>query len=111
MAELGGVKSSLIPADIAPALIPDWGLSCVTGTASVNHESWGYKRLERLIRRMGCVATDELNKKDGVRLLLCSDIHTRTGKGQRADQWGIPKMSIADFLKQVSDEGIDPSQF
>jgi len=111
MAELLGVKSSLIPTNSAPALIPDLGLICVTGTASVNQESWGYKRLEGLIRRIGCVPTDELNKKDGVRLLLCSDIHTRTGKGQRANQWRIPKMSIADFLKQVSEEGIDLSQF
>ena len=111
MAELLGVKSSLIPTDSAHALIPDSGLICVTGTASVSHESWGYKRLERLIRRIGCVPTDELNRKDGVRLLLCSDIHTRTGKGQRADQWGIPKMSIADFLKRVSEEGVDLSQF
>ena len=111
MAERLEVKSSLIPTDSAHALIPDSGLICVTGTASVNQVSWGYKRLERLIRRIGCVPTDELNRKDGVRLLLCSDIQTRTGKGQRADQWGIPKMSIADFLKQVSEEGVDLSQF
>jgi len=111
MAEPLGVRSSLIPTDSAPALIPDWGLIRVTGTARVNHESSGYKRLERLIRRMGFVPKDELNKKDGVRFLLCPDIHTRTGEGQRADQWGILKMSIADFLKQVSDGGIDPSQF
>lgn len=111
MAALLRVESVLTSTEIADAPIPDFGLICVTGTASVNNESWGYTRLERLIRRIGCEPTDELNKKDGVQLLLCSDIHTRTGKGQKADQWGIPKMSIANFLNKLSEEGIDLSQY
>jgi hypothetical protein len=35
----------------------------------------------------------------------------QTGKEHGAGQWGIPKMSIADFPKKVSEEGIDLSQF
>ena len=62
-----------------------------------------------MIRRVNLIPTNTLNKRDGVQLLLCPDVHVRTGKGKKAAEWNIPLMTIADFLDEVERRGINLS--
>lgn len=107
MAQLLGVESTLVEDSAEEVEIPEGQLICVTSTQIINGETWSYARLERVITKTGNTPTNQLNKKDGVRLLLCPDVNSRTGKAKKAAEWGIPMMTISDFLERLSQEGFD----
>lgn len=106
MAGLLGLKTSLT-ADEPPAVKLSAGsLVCVTSEATVFGKSWSFESLSLVIEKMECRPTNQLNKKGGVSLLLCPEVHARTGKAKKAVNWGIPMMSFADFLEMAIERGV-----
>ena len=105
MAGLLGLETSLIVDEPPAAEISTGSLVCVTSEATVFGKSWSFESLSVLIEKMECRPTNQLNKKDGVSLLLCPEVHARTGKAQKAATWGIPMMSFADFLELSIERG------
>ena len=106
MADLLGLETSLI-ADERPSVELSAGsLVCVTSEATIFGKSWSFESLSILIEKLDCKPTNQLNKKDGVSVLLCPEVHARTGKAQKAANWGIPMMSFADFLELAIERGL-----
>lgn len=109
MAGLLGLETSLV-ADVTPEPIISPGLLvCVTSEATIFGRSWSYESLSIVIQKLECRPTNQLNKKDGVSVLLCPETHVRTGKASKAVGWGIPMMSFADFLEHAIAQGVDIS--
>ena len=107
MASLLGLETSLVADQPPNPIIFRGSLLCVTSEATVFGHSWSYESLSVVIQKLECRATNKLNKKDGVSVLLCPETHVRTGKASKAVGWGIPMMSFADFLEYAIGEGID----
>lgn len=110
MARLLGLETSLVADQPPSAEILPGSLVCVTSETTVFGRSWSFESLSVVIEKMDCKPTNQLNKKDGVSLLLCPEIHTRTGKAQKAVNWGIPLMSFADFIELAIQRGLLPEQ-
>jgi DNA polymerase-3 subunit epsilon len=73
-------------------------LICATGTALIDGREMSKNQLSRLVEEHGHRFTDNLTKKAGVNLLLVDSYGTQSGKAQQALRWGIPVMSVADYL-------------
>ena len=110
MAGLLGLETSLIADERPIGELSAGLLVCVTSEATIFGKSWSFESLSVLIEKLDCKPTNQLNKKDGVSLLLCPEIHVRTGKAQKAANWGIPMMSFADFLELAIERGLLPEE-
>lgn len=73
-------------------------LICATGTAIIDGREMPKDELARLVEYHGHRFTNALTKKAGVNLLLVDSYGTQSGKAQQALRWGIPVMSVADYL-------------
>jgi DNA polymerase-3 subunit epsilon len=88
--------------EAAKAEIPGTGsLICVTGTSTINGKHWGKKEISEFLTSYGFVFTDQLNKSDGVALLLQESEGSQSSKVEKARRWGIPRMTIDTFLTEV----------
>jgi len=85
--------------------IPEKGsLICVTGTATLNGKYWGKKEIADLLANRGFKFTDELSKSAGVSLLLQESEGSQSGKVEKARRWGIPRMTIENFIEEIEKE-------
>jgi len=101
LANLVGLRTKLVATDRPSAEVPSSGLICVTSSQIVDGETWSFESLKPLIEEIGCEATNVLQKKKPPALLLCPDINGHSRKSEMAKQWGIPMMTISEFLERV----------
>lgn len=85
----------------AKADVPESGsLICVTGTSTLNGKHWGKKEISDFLESNGFIFTDQLNKSDGVALLLQESEGSQSNKVDKARRWGIPRMTIESFITE-----------
>ncbi|MCY4368678.1 MAG: exonuclease domain-containing protein [bacterium] len=70
---------------------------CFTGTATVGGETFDRSALERMAAIAGLVPVRSVTKKN-CDLLVAADIATNSGKARKARAYGIPLISVADFV-------------
>lgn len=98
-ADLLGVKSSLVETGSETELALQAGaLISATGNAIVDGQVLSKEDLALIIEKRGFKFIYEFAKKDGIGLLLADDASSQSGKAARARRWGIPVMSVHDFL-------------
>jgi DNA polymerase-3 subunit epsilon len=85
----------------AKAEFPESGsLICVTGTSTLNGKHWGKKEISDFLENNGYIFTDQLNKSDGVSLLLQESEGSQSSKVEKARRWGVPRMTIERFISE-----------
>jgi DNA polymerase-3 subunit epsilon len=101
-----GVTDAGIPAEspkptaTAAAFRPGMRI-CFTGAATDRAgRPIDRMRLESLAARIGCQPVDAVSKK-GCDLLVAADPASLSGKAEKARQYGIPLMGVADFLAKA----------
>lgn len=75
-------------------------LICSTGTASIDGKIVSKDALATAIVANGHRFTDAFAKKDGVNLLLVDSYGSESGKARNAVKWGVPILSVSDYLTQ-----------
>jgi hypothetical protein len=55
--------------------------------------------VRKIVESRGYIFTDELRKSDNVALLLVADDGHESGKTRKAEQWGIPMMTVESFVQ------------
>ena len=70
---------------------------CFTGEAVVKGEKWGRDTLEAVAKRAGFTPVKSVTKKT-CDLLVAADVSSTSGKARKARQYGIPILSVSDFL-------------
>ena len=73
---------------------------CFTGTATVGGKAVGRDVLERLAALAGLVPVSSVTKKN-CDLLVAADASSSSGKARKARDYGIPVLSVADFVEQI----------
>ena len=76
-------------------------LICSSGTAIIDGQELGKSELGKLVAGAGYRFTDTLNKKDNIALLLLPDKTSGSSKAKKAAAWGIPTLSVEEFLKRL----------
>lgn len=74
---------------------------CFTGTAVVDGVSYDRHGLEALAAAAGLQPVKNVSKK-GCDILVAADTSTMSGKAKKARDFGIPVISVVDFLKDLS---------
>lgn len=77
-------------------------LICSTGTADIGGHIVSKDELAARVVANGHEFTDNLTKKAGIGLLLVDSYGSQSGKVKNAVKWGIPIMSVSDYLSQFS---------
>ena len=72
---------------------------CFTGKAVVNGESYDRAELEVIAASKGLQPVSSVTKK-GCDLLVAADPSSMSGKAKKARDWGIPVVSIQEFLSK-----------
>lgn len=81
-------------------LIPKVGsLICHTGDSFFDDRVLSKVEVQGMVESRGYIFTDELRKSDNVALLLVADDGHESGKTRKAEQWGIPTMTIESFVQ------------
>lgn len=81
-------------------LIPKVGsLICHTGDSFFDDRVLSKVEVQGMVESRGYIFTDELRKSDNVALLLVADYGHESGKTRKAEQWGIPTMTIESFVQ------------
>ena len=75
-------------------------LICSTGTANIDGKIVSKDALATAIVANGHRFTDAFAKKDGVNLLLVDSYGSESGKARNAVKWGVPILSVSDYLTQ-----------
>ena len=89
-----------IPAETAMPEVPELGIGsriCFTGEAIVNGERWERDRLTALAAQAGFETVPTVTKK-ACDLLVAADVSSVSGKAKTARRFGIPIMSVSDFV-------------
>lgn len=71
---------------------------CFTGATTVGGESFDRSALEHMAAIAGLVPVRSVTKKN-CDLLVAADVVTDSGKARKARAYGIPLMSVADFVE------------
>jgi hypothetical protein len=80
--------------------IPEKGtLISHTGDSFLNSRVLSKAEIQALVEGRGYGFTDEFRKSDNVALLLVAADGHESGKTRRAEQWGVPMMTIEEFLE------------
>jgi DNA polymerase-3 subunit epsilon len=88
------------PVPVPAALRPGLRI-CFTGSAVDDRgASIDRAQLEELAARAGCQPVDAVSKK-GCDLLVAADPASRSGKAEKARQYGIPILGVAEFLQRI----------
>jgi len=74
-------------------------LICHTGDSFLDNRVLTKDEVRSVIEARGYSFTDELRKSDNVSLLLVADDGHESGKTRKAEQWGIPMMTIESFIE------------
>ena len=84
-------------------LVPQIGsLICHTGDSFLDNRVLTKDEVRSMVESLGFVFTDVLRKADNVALLLVADDGHESGKTRKAEQWGIPMMTIQSLLQVTS---------
>jgi|GEM_PF-4440411 len=83
-------------------LPPAGSLICVTGTATVNGILFNKETIANYLEQKGFEYTDTFGKSNGVALLLQDSEGSQSTKVEKARRWGIPRMTIGDFVQETS---------
>ena len=89
-----------IPAETAMPEVPELGIGsrvCFTGEAIVDGERWERDRLTALAAQAGFETVPAVTKK-ACDLLVAADVSSVSGKAKTARRFGIPIMSVSDFV-------------
>lgn len=73
---------------------------CFTGVVTSGGQPIARSELERLAACAGLQPVRSVTKK-GCELLVAADASTRSGKARKARSYGVPVISVADFLEQL----------
>ena len=73
---------------------------CFTGEAEVNGRYMPREELATRALLHGFVPVDTVTKK-GCDLLVAADVSTMSGKAKKAAGWGIPILSVEEFMKSL----------
>lgn len=80
--------------------VPQTGsLICHTGDSFLDDRVLSKDEVRQVVESRGYVFTDDLRKADSVALLLVADDGHESGKTRKAEQWGIPMMTIESFVQ------------
>jgi DNA polymerase-3 subunit epsilon len=73
---------------------------CFTGSArKENGVEISREELEAIAKKRGLIPVDSVTKK-GCDLVVAADINSMSSKARKAKEWGIPVISVDDFLKE-----------
>ena len=70
---------------------------CFTGEAVVKGKKWDRSALEAIAKHVGLAPVKSVTKK-ACDLLVAADVFSASGKARKARQYGIPILSVSDFL-------------
>jgi DNA polymerase-3 subunit epsilon len=83
--------------------IPEAGsLICHTGESFMDNRVLSKDEVRDIVESRGYSFTYELRKSDKVALLLVADDSHESGKTRKAEQWGIPMMTIESLIQVTS---------
>ena len=74
-------------------------LICHTGDSFFEKQVLSKDEVRRMVEARGFLFTDVLRKSDNVALLLVADDGHESGKTRKAEQWGIPMMTIESLIQ------------
>jgi DNA polymerase-3 subunit epsilon len=95
------VEVTAVPPIVAPTALKPGTRICFTGSAvDARGKAIDRVRLEKLAARVGCQPVDAVSKK-GCDLLVAADPASRSGKAEKARQYGIPILGVDEFLARI----------
>jgi len=101
-AEILGVKPAITVSNSGKVKLEQGSLISTTSTAVIEGQELSQESLGRIVTDLGFNFTTEFRKKDSPRLLLIpNDGHIST-KTKQAIQWGVPQMSVENFLNKFA---------
>ena len=100
--KLLGVDVEVIVTDFGQFVPKTGSLICHTGDSILDGRVLSKDEVRRMVESRGYTFTDELRKSDKISLLLVADDGHESGKTRKAEQWGIPMMTIDSFLQVTS---------
>jgi DNA polymerase-3 subunit epsilon len=74
-------------------------LICQTGDSFFEGRVLTKSEVSEIVESRGYRFTDDLRKADGVALLLIADLGHESNKTRKAEDWGIPMMTIEMFIQ------------
>jgi DNA polymerase-3 subunit epsilon len=81
-------------------LVPKVGsLVSHTGDSLLENRFLSKNEVQEIVESRGYIFTDEFRKSDNVALLLVADNGHESGKTRKAEQWGVPMMTIESFVE------------
>jgi len=98
-AELLDVDVEVTVTDFGQFVPKAGSLICHTGDSVLDNRVLSKDEVRTIVESRGFAFTDELRKSDNVSLLLVADDGHESGKSRKAEQWGIPMMTIESFLQ------------
>ena len=98
-AELLGVDVEVKVTDKGQFVPGAGSLICHTGESILEDRILSKDEVRSILEIRGYRFTHELRKSDNVALLLVADDGHDSGKSRKAEQWGIPMMTIESFLQ------------
>jgi len=103
-AELLDVDVEVTVTDFGQFVPKPGSLICHTGDSFMDNRILSKDEVRTIVESRGHIFTDELRKSDNISLLLVADDGHESGKTRKAEQWGIPMMTVESFL-QFTDAG------
>ena len=73
---------------------------CFTGESVINGEHYTRTRLERIAKDVGLGVTGSVTKSS-CDILVAADVSSLSGKAKNARKFGIPVISVKDFLDRI----------
>jgi DNA polymerase-3 subunit epsilon len=100
--KLLGVDVEVTVTDFGQFVPRTGSLICHTGDSILDSRVLSKDEVRSMVESRGYTFTDELRKSDKISLLLVADDGHESGKTRKAEQWGIPMMTIDSFLQVTS---------
>jgi DNA polymerase-3 subunit epsilon len=98
-AELLDVDVEVTVTDFGQFVPKIGSLICHTGDSFMDNRVLSKDEVRKIVESRGFIFTDELRKSDNVALLLVADDGHESGKTRKAEQWGIPMMTVESFVQ------------
>ena len=98
-AELLDVDVEVTVTDFGQFVPKTGSLICHTGDSLLDNRVLSKDEVRGMVESRGFSFTDELRKSDNVSLLLVADDGHESGKTRKAEQWGIPMMTLEAFIQ------------
>ncbi len=100
--KLLGVDVEVIVTDFGQFVPKTGSLICHTGDSILDGRVLSKDEVRSMVESRGYTFTYELRKSDKISLLLVADDGHESGKTRKAEQWGIPMMTIDSFVQVTS---------